>query len=1196
MRELNNLKAYVLTTKVNSRLVNEKILTYPTCLPKYEVVYGITSEDNVTVPEWYADPNDISKDDPNLVGFYCTYYSQKKIICDHADKYPDYPLLFLEDDVAFEPSFNEYYANFMQMVPDDWDVITFGGRPVNNKLTVYMGNAVSGTVLRVSKFYGSECVLISPSCAKKLAYKYENDRDFMAHSLDYILNSLIALNEVNVYTPLYSFAYQRRSISTISRSDSDYSKDRTFKYKDIKGNTIINSRDDLDKYISRIDNYTGTKAYVLVNPYNNRLVDNKIPTYPSCLPEYDVRWGYTLDDNLDVPNWYREHRGCRDNEKRKRGYCAFLGHMHSIEAHYKKYPNANLIIMEDDVEFDPNFNEYYANFMKMVPDDWDAIYFGGWYGKGNPDEVVPNVLKVNITCRLYGAECILLHARLVKRLVDFLHGEDHAPGLQLDGTLADWAQQDIIKTYTPITTFAHQQICFSAIANKITDRNCSRHSVVEYKSLDGTNKISSNDDLFRYRDTPDTRIRAYVLTNNVNNRLVDNKIPTYPSCLPEYKVIFGPTVKENGLTAPPRFIGSKGILDPNVRNSLFCCFTGTIRVLKDHLENHPDDLILFMEDDVEFEPNFNEYYFNFMKMVPDDWDIINFGGFGVLKANEVKENVLSITAMAGLECCLMKPAVARSLVYYYENCKKNMIMNDQILNTWVESGIYKRYTPIYRFAYQKSSYALNCNEVTVSTGDQSRSTFKYTNLAGNVVCNNIEDLNRYTNTDFDDKGGLKVYAYSVNKDKLVIDNYPDTLPEPIVFSNSVLLLLKEHIFRYPNSDALIFDRSVSFNKLFNYMYYSFMQNVPDDWGLVFFGGKYGANSTKINDLVLKVTSIEHNDCFMLKSDAIQDFITFLENNNTIFLNSDIDITKLNISAYTPFVRFASSINSSYLEVNKPLATLISNPLPYLLQYTDLDDTIKSATYENVIPYIKTYLPNTHVFIPVYGGVGNAFFFICFGRWLKSLGIKVTFVDNVMWGQQTYDFIKDVVDEPLSNVPFKVRMRDADKYRILYDDIHIGQHWYTTFYPELRNFIDLGNVELKPIIGINVRRGDFLSSAYKNKVPAFLDLCETSYYKNAASICNKLGLPVRIISDELDKIPEDTIKLFKDPELMHGTFKEDFYNFAECKYKFLSNSTFSYWSAYAAPDATVFYPKGCRDDIKLDEWIALDTDPIYTVKS
>ena len=57
--------------------------------------------------------------------------------------------------------------------------------------------------------------------------------------------------------------------------------------------------------------------------------------------------------------------------------------------------------------------------------------------------------------------------------------------------------------------------------------------------------------------------------------------------------------------------------------------------------------------------------------------------------------------------------------------------------------------------------------------------------------------------------------------------------------------------------------------------------------------------------------------------------------------------------------------------------------------------------------------------------------------------------------------------------------------------------------------------------------------------------------------------------------------------MHGTFKEDFYNLAECKYKFISNSTFAYCAAYAAPDATVFYPKGCRDDIKLDEWTPLE---------
>lgn len=242
------------------------------------------------------------------------------------------------------------------------------------------------------------------------------------------------------------------------------------------------------------------KAYVLVNPNNNRLVDNKIPTYPSILPKYSVIYGPTADTITEIPDWYIEYHGCPEI-KRRNGYCAYLGHTNAIIDHYKNYPNEPLLVMEDDVEFIPNFNEYYSNFMKMVPDNWDAIYLGGWYSKSSrPVEKVPNVLKPSSLGYIFGAECIILSPKLIKLLDSYLKYTPITERLQFDGMLACWSKKNIINTYSPIVMFAHQKPGFSAVAGKIMDRDCNINNFTTYIAINNTLRTANKADLARYRD------------------------------------------------------------------------------------------------------------------------------------------------------------------------------------------------------------------------------------------------------------------------------------------------------------------------------------------------------------------------------------------------------------------------------------------------------------------------------------------------------------------------------------------------------------------------------------------------------------------------------------------------------------------------------------------------------------------------
>ena len=482
---------------------------------------------------------------------------------------------------------------------------------------------------------------------------------------------------------------------------------------------------------------------------------------------------------------------------------------------------------------------------------------------------------------------------------------------------------------------------------------------------------------------------------------------------------------------------------------------------------------------------------------------------------------------------------------------------------------------------------------------------------------------------------LKAYVLTIPESKRLVNGkisgYPQSLPTPELFygitpkdlktpipqwyvrkhyvgtwccAKSKLALIKHHYETNPDSDLLLLEDDVSFNVKFDYMFKTFIEAVPDDWGMIFLGGMHRSVAIRVNDLVLRAHNIVNNECVIFNHKILPKLIEELDiEARHKRLASDQVIASLmsSIPTYTPLVRFAGQRTTySFIrgKLRKGFDSFVMNGMP---KYVDFDGTERCATYKEIVAYLADYMKIAVVDIPVFGGIGNCLYFIAYGKWLRTFGITVNFIDRTMWGPQTVKFIKDKTGESLIKRPpgkfkfhkefhFKV---NCSLYHSLYDCLINDKVVTIKFYPELRNFIDLGNIELKPIIGINVRRGDFLSPRIKNKNPGFIDLCSTKYYQNAAKIANDLGLRVRIISDELDKIPKEIIALFDDPELFHGTFEEDFYKLAECQYKFISNSTFAYWAAYAAPDATVFYPKGCRDDIKLDNWIPIELSLQYS---
>lgn len=241
------------------------------------------------------------------------------------------------------------------------------------------------------------------------------------------------------------------------------------------------------------------KAYVLVNPANNRLVDNKIPNYPSCLPDYKVIYGYNSSMSIPLPHWFVNGGRSQSVRVRLNGYCAYLGHLQGLLSHRDNYPDEDLLILEDDVTFDSNFEEYYKNFMSRVPDDWDAIYLGGWPVPQPPlpKEVAPGVIH---PYRMHGLECAILRPSAVNKLLDVILPDYRKDIYQVDVTLANLNASGVIKTYMPLVHIASQGRGFSAHLDRHINRDTGRWRYFTYIALDGTLKNNKDSDLDIYKD------------------------------------------------------------------------------------------------------------------------------------------------------------------------------------------------------------------------------------------------------------------------------------------------------------------------------------------------------------------------------------------------------------------------------------------------------------------------------------------------------------------------------------------------------------------------------------------------------------------------------------------------------------------------------------------------------------------------
>ena len=123
----------------------------------------------------------------------------------------------------------------------------------------------------------------------------------------------------------------------------------------------------------------------------------------------------------------------------------------------------SILILEDDIEFTDLVNDM-GDFFKLLPEDWDMLYFGGNHnthmGINPPIIVNEKVSKLHST---YSTHCVAINKSAFVKIYDRLKKCDNA----LDVIYVEL--QNILNVYSFYPMIATQRVSFSDIENRITD-------------------------------------------------------------------------------------------------------------------------------------------------------------------------------------------------------------------------------------------------------------------------------------------------------------------------------------------------------------------------------------------------------------------------------------------------------------------------------------------------------------------------------------------------------------------------------------------------------------------------------------------------------------------------------------------------------------------------------------------------------
>jgi glycosyl transferase family 25 len=142
------------------------------------------------------------------------------------------------------------------------------------------------------------------------------------------------------------------------------------------------------------------------------------------------------------------------------------GELGILLTHYEIIKNAknnnleNILILEDDVIFNSEIKNI-DKIMKLIPDDWDFIYFGGNHIYGDtPEKINEKVLKLNNTVSLH---CVAIKNTVYDTILNLLPKQE----IQVDGYYSKLHKE--FNSYGITPNLAKQREDFSDIQKKIVN-------------------------------------------------------------------------------------------------------------------------------------------------------------------------------------------------------------------------------------------------------------------------------------------------------------------------------------------------------------------------------------------------------------------------------------------------------------------------------------------------------------------------------------------------------------------------------------------------------------------------------------------------------------------------------------------------------------------------------------------------------
>tara|TARA_R110000744_G_scaffold164853_1_gene281935 strand:+ start:116 stop:748 length:633 start_codon:yes stop_codon:yes gene_type:complete len=123
----------------------------------------------------------------------------------------------------------------------------------------------------------------------------------------------------------------------------------------------------------------------------------------------------------------------------------------------------NILLLEDDIYFTPEILNY-EEYLGMVPDDWDMIYFGGNHNLhmgATLNKINDKVARLHST---YGLQCIVVKNTLFRPMLDTIR-EKKVP---IDVYYTKLAQKNY-NCYGFYPSMALQRVSFSDLQNQVMD-------------------------------------------------------------------------------------------------------------------------------------------------------------------------------------------------------------------------------------------------------------------------------------------------------------------------------------------------------------------------------------------------------------------------------------------------------------------------------------------------------------------------------------------------------------------------------------------------------------------------------------------------------------------------------------------------------------------------------------------------------